>query len=101
MTDPDNSRTDTLSRILGSYEQLESERKFAETAYQHGLASLDQTRVNADRQRVFIASFIPPSLPEEALYPRRWRLLGTIALMAFALWGIGGLTLQSVRDHLW
>jgi len=101
MTDPDNSRTNTLSRILGSYEQLESERKFAEAAYQHGLASLDQTRVNADRQRVFIASFIPPSLPEEALYPRRWRLLGTIALMAFALWGIGGLTLQSVRDHLW
>lgn len=101
MTDPDNSRSNTLSRILGSYEQLESERKFAEAAYQHGLASLDQTRVSADRQRVFIASFIPPSLPEEALYPRRWRLLGTIALMAFALWGIGGLTLQSVRDHLW
>ncbi len=101
MTDPDSSRSNTLSRILGSYEQLESERKFAEAAYQHGLASLDQTRVNADRQRVFIASFIPPSLPEEALYPRRWRLLGTIALMAFALWGIGGLTLQSVRDHLW
>jgi capsular polysaccharide transport system permease protein len=101
MTDPDNSRTNTLSRILGSYEQLESERKFAEAAYQHGLTSLDQMRVNADRQRVFIASFIPPSLPEEALYPRRWRLLGTIALMAFALWGIGGLTLQSIRDHLW
>jgi capsular polysaccharide transport system permease protein len=101
MTDPDNSRINTLSRILGSYEQLESERKFAEAAYQHGLASLDQTRVNADRQRVFISSFIPPSLPEEALYPRRWRWLGTVALMAFALWGIGSLTLQSIRDHLW
>ena len=55
------------------------------------LRGLDQTRANADRQRVFIASFIPPSLPEEALYPRRWRSLGTVALMAFALWGIGGL----------
>jgi capsular polysaccharide transport system permease protein len=100
MTDPDNSRSNTLSRILGSYEQLESERKFAESAYQHGLLGLDQTRANADRQQVFIASFIPPSLPEEALYPRRWRLLGTVALLAFALWGIGGLTVQSIRDHL-
>lgn len=100
MTDPDNSRSNTLSRVLGSYEQLESERKFAEAAYQHGLASLDQTRANADRQQVFIASFIPPSLPEEALYPRRWRLLGTVALMAFALWGIGGLAMQSIRYHL-
>jgi capsular polysaccharide transport system permease protein len=100
MTDPDNSRSNTLSRILGSYEQLESDRKFAEAAYQHALQSLDQTRANADRQRVFIASFIPPSLPEEALYPRRWRVLGTVALMAFALWGIGGLTIQSIRDHV-
>ena len=69
-------------------------------AYQHALQSLDQARANADRQHVFIASFVPPSLPEEALYPRRWRSLGTIALMAFALWGIGGLTVQSIRDHL-
>lgn len=102
MTDPGNSgsRSDALSRVLGSYEELESEHKFAEAAYQHALQSLDQARVNADRQHVFIASFVPPSLPEEALYPRRWRSLGTVALMAFALWGIGGLTVQSIRDHL-
>ena len=100
MTDPDAGRSDTLSRILGSYEQLEHQRKFAEAAYQHALQSLDQARANADRQQVFVASFIPPSLPEEALYPRRWRSLGTVALMAFAVWGIGGLTLQSIRDHL-
>ena len=41
-----------------------------------------------------------PSLPEEPLYPRRWRTLGTVALIAFALWGIGGLAVQSVREHL-
>jgi len=100
MTDPDARRPDALSRILGSYEQLESERKFAEAAYQHALQSLDQARASADRQHVFIASFVPPSLPEESLYPRRWRSLGTVALIALALWGIGGLTVQSVRDHL-
>jgi capsular polysaccharide transport system permease protein len=100
MTDPDRSRTDTLSRQLGSYEQLESERRFAEAAYQHALHGLDQARANADRQQVYIASFVPPSLPEEALYPRRWRSLGVVALIAFALWGIGGLAAQSVRDHL-
>ena len=100
MTDPDGARSDTLSRVLGTYEQLESERKFAEAAHQHTLQSLDQARAAADRQRVFIASFIPPSLPEDALYPRRWRSLGTVALMAFAVWGIGGLSVQSIRDHL-
>ncbi len=100
ITDPDAARRDTLSRALGTYEQLESERKFAEAAYQLALRGLDQARANADRQRVFIASFIPPRLPEEALYPRRWRTLGTVTLIAFALWAIGGLAVQSVRDHL-
>jgi capsular polysaccharide transport system permease protein len=100
LTDPDRSRNDTLSRQLGSYEQLESERRFAEAAYQHALQGLDQARANADRQQVYIASFVPPSLPEEALYPRRWRTLGVVALIAFALWAIGGLAVQSIRDHL-
>jgi capsular polysaccharide transport system permease protein len=100
VTNPDKARSGTLSHILGSYEQLESERKFAEAAYQHALLGLDQARADADRQQVYIASFVPPSLPEESLYPRRWRSLGIVALIAFALWGIGGLSIQSVRDHL-
>src|SRR5437868_2513028 len=99
LTDRDPNRDDTLSRQLGSYEQLESERRFAEAAYQHALHGLDQARANADRQQVYIASFVPPSLPEEALYPRRWRSLGVVALIAFAVWAIGGLAVQSIRDH--
>ena len=100
MTNPNGADPNTLSHALGSYEQLESDRKFAEAAYQHALAGLDQARANADRQHVFIASFVPPSLPEESLYPRRWHALGTVALIAFAIWGIGGLAVQSIRDHL-
>jgi capsular polysaccharide transport system permease protein len=100
MTDPDQLRPDTLSRTLAAYERLESERKFAEASYQLALRGVEQARASADRQRVFIASFVPPTRPEEALYPHRWRSLGTVALIAFALWGIGGLALQSVRDHL-
>lgn len=100
MTDPDRSHAAALSHVLGSYEQLEAERKFAEAAYQHALLGLDQARADADRQQVYISSFVPPRLPEEALYPRRWRALGIVALVAFAIWGIGGLAVQSVREHL-
>jgi capsular polysaccharide transport system permease protein len=89
-----------LSQSLGSYEALEAERKFAEAAYQHALEGLDHARDNADRQQIYIASFVPPSLPEQALYPHRWRSLGIVALIAFAVWAIGCLAVQSVRDHL-
>jgi capsular polysaccharide transport system permease protein len=89
-----------LSQALGSYETLEAERKFAEAAYQHALEGLDKARDNANRQHIYIESFVPPSLPEMSLYPRRWRTLGTVALIAFAIWAIGSLAVQSIRDHL-
>lgn len=89
-----------LSQELGSYEPLDAERKFAETAYQHALESLDRARDNADRQHIYVESFVPPGLPESSLYPRRWRAVGTVALIAFAIWAIGALAVQSIRDHL-
>jgi len=94
------TRPPTLSRVMGRYEELESERHFAENAYQHALEALDRSRVNADRQHVYIADFVSPRLPEEALYPRRARALAVVFLVAFAVWAIGGLTVRSVRDHL-
>ncbi|HVH79716.1 MAG TPA: hypothetical protein VM782_10025, partial [Stellaceae bacterium] len=93
-------RSPALSQKLGSYEALDAERRFAETAYQHALEGLDRARDNADRQHVYIESFVPPSLPEDSLYPRRWRSVGTIALIAFAVWAIAGLAVQSIREHL-
>jgi capsular polysaccharide transport system permease protein len=94
------ARSPVLSRVMGRYEELESERHFAENAYQHALEALDRSRLNADRQHVYIADFVPPRLPEEAFYPRRAGALAIVFLVAFAVWAIGGLTVRSVRDHL-
>jgi capsular polysaccharide transport system permease protein len=100
VTDTERSRSEVLSRVMGSYERLESERSFAEKAYQHALEALDRARMNADRQQVYIAGFVQPSLPEEALYPRRTRSVGIVAFLSCAAWLIGALTIQTVREHL-
>jgi capsular polysaccharide transport system permease protein len=89
-----------LSGAISAYEELEGERKFAEDAYRHALESLGRAQADADRQQVYIASFVPPTLPQSALYPRRWRTLAVVALLALAAWAIGSLSLQSIRDHL-
>ena len=99
-TETAKTRDQALSRLMGSYEELESERRFAETAYQHALEDLDRARIAAERQQVYVADFVPPSRPEEALYPRRWRSLGIVFLGAFVVWAIGSLTVRSVSDHL-
>jgi capsular polysaccharide transport system permease protein len=64
------------------------------------LEALDRSRLNADRQQVYVAGFVQPSLPEESLYPRRAQSVGIAFIICFAVWGIGGITIKSVRDHL-
>jgi capsular polysaccharide transport system permease protein len=100
VTDTEKSRSEVLSRVMGSYERLESERTFAEKAYQHALEALDRARMNADRQQVYIASFVQPSLPEEALYPRRGRSVGLVVFLCCVVWGIGAFLVNTVREHL-
>ena len=100
VTDTEKIRSEALSRTMAAYEQLESERTFSEQAYQRSLEALDRSRMNADRQQIYIAGFVQPSLPEESLYPRRARSVGVAFIVCFAVWGIGGLTIKSVRDHL-
>ena len=99
VTDTEKTRSEALSRVMGSYEQLESERTFAENTYQHALQALDRARINADRQQVYLATFVRPTLPEEALYPRRLQALGVVFLIAIVIWAIGGVAVQSIRDH--
>ncbi|HTV90828.1 MAG TPA: hypothetical protein VME41_17585 [Stellaceae bacterium] len=101
MTGREDGNPAPLSDTLDAYEQLQSRQKFAESAYQLALRGVDEARASADRQHVFVASFVPPALPGESTYPHRWRSLGVVALMAFAIWAIGGLALQSLRDHVW
>jgi capsular polysaccharide transport system permease protein len=100
VTDTEKSRSEVLSRVMGTYEHLDSERNFAEKAYQHALEALDRARMNADRQQVYIAGFVQPSLPEEPLYPRRFRCIGIVMTLACAVWLIGGFAVRTVREHL-
>jgi capsular polysaccharide transport system permease protein len=100
VTDTEKSRSEVLSRVMGTYERLESERSFAEKAYQHALEALDRARMNADRQQIYIASFVQPNLPEEALYPRRARSIGLVVFLCCATWLIGAFLVRTVREHL-
>jgi capsular polysaccharide transport system permease protein len=100
VANPTPAAGDVSSSAVGAFEALENRRRFAEDAYHHALDGLDRARADADRQQVYIASFVPPSLAEAALYPRRWRAIGIVALVSFGVWAIGSLTLQSIRDHL-
>lgn len=90
----------TLSGQLAEYESLEVEKEFGQQAYASALSSLEQARMEADRQQRYLAVYSYPSLPEDSLYPRRVLSVVMLIIVLTSLWGIGTMIVYSVRDHL-
>ena len=97
-TDPD-ATSRVLSADIGAYDELESERRFAEDYYKTTLISLERARAEADRQSSYLATFVQPTLPEEPLYPKIWQSTAIVLVIGFGLWVFGLIALRSVREH--
>jgi capsular polysaccharide transport system permease protein len=89
----------TISGSLAKFEELEVQRLLAERFYTLAQADLDRAQLRASRQNVYLSVFVPPSLPEEARFPRRWAYSLLTFLGLAILWSIGAMVVASVEDH--
>ena len=88
-----------LSAVIGTYDVLESERRFAEDYYKTTLISLERSRAEADKQLSYLATFVQPTLPEEATYPRVLQSISIVLIAGFGLWIFGLIAVRSIREH--
>jgi capsular polysaccharide transport system permease protein len=86
-------------QLLAQYEGLRVTQEFAEQSYRASLTALDSARSNAERQQLYLATFIRPTLAQRAEYPQRLLLIGLTALFAGLLWSIMALVYYSLRDR--
>ncbi len=88
-----------LTQRLTRYEELITEREFAERAYVSSLSSLEGARLEADRKQRYLAVFVAPRSAEEALYPQGLRWTAVIFGICLIVWGIFSIVIAGVRDH--
>jgi capsular polysaccharide transport system permease protein len=86
-------------QLLAQYEGLRVSQEFAEAAYRAALTAHDAARSNAERQQLYLATFIRPTLAQQAEHPRRLLLIGLTALFASLVWSIMALVYYSLRDR--
>lgn len=89
-----------LAPVIAEYEQLQLAREFADRALASALTSLEQARIEAQRQQLYLVRVVEPQLAEEALYPRRWLIVLGTAAGSVLLYGIGVLVIAGIRDHI-
>ncbi|MBZ4023550.1 sugar transporter [Rhodobacter sp. TJ_12] len=87
------------STLVGEFEKLAVDLKYAEEAYLTAQAALDAAQAEAQRKSRYLATYAKPTLPQKALYPQRGILSLITALFLTLLWSIGVLVYYSVRDR--
>ncbi|MBD9640509.1 RkpR, polysaccharide export protein [Ensifer sp. ENS07] len=89
---------DVAGRIA-EFEELETEREFAERAYTAALGSLERARIEADNRQRYLALFIEPTLSEMAQFPGRFVNSMLVFLGLLLAWGIAVMGYYNIRDR--
>ena len=89
----------TIAASLVSFERLELKRVFAEKLYTLAEDGLERARLRAEQQNIFISTFVPPAMPQDAKYPQRLWLSLLIPTGLAIFWGIFALIGLAIDDH--
>jgi capsular polysaccharide transport system permease protein len=91
--------SNSLASKASPYEQLVLSQTFAEKELAASLAALEQARITAQKQQLFVEVIAKPSLPDEAMEPKRLRGVLATFVVGLLLWGVLGVIIGGVKEH--
>jgi capsular polysaccharide transport system permease protein len=95
-----NSKADdTVSALLGTFEELQLSEKFNEKMYEVAQASYEKARQEREKQLLYLVVVVRPTTPESATYPQVALSSGLLFSSLLILWGIGALLVAAIKDQ--
>lgn len=88
-----------LAPELPQYQVLQMKLQFAQQSYTSAENALVAANENAMKQQLFLIRVVSPSLPQEALYPKRFEIVLTVLVGLLVTYGIVWLLIAGVREH--
>jgi len=79
---------------------LDLERQIAEKLYAGAISTLEVARLTAERKRMYLNTFVQPSLPQEAQYPRRILFTSSTLGILLTIWGALMGLVSVVRNYM-
>lgn len=81
-----NGDAEALSDTIGAFEEMELRRQVAQDQYAAAALALENARVAADRQRIYLSTFVQPDLAQDALYPLRFWYSFATGVVLLIVW---------------
>lgn len=91
--------TKSLSATAAQYQRLQLQREVADRQLAAALTGLQDARNEARRQRAYVERIAQPSLPDDAMEPRRLRGVLATLIIGLVAWGILAMLLAGVHEH--
>jgi capsular polysaccharide transport system permease protein len=89
----------TAADSISHFDKRELERRFSEKLLEISEESYERARLQAERQHLYLATFVEPFKPDEAEYPKRLRTVALASICTAAGWGVTLLLVAAVQDH--
>jgi len=89
-----------MSGLIESYQPLILEQEIAQQQYASALSSLELARIEAQRKKQYLVTFVRPNLPDAALEPHRLERVLTVMVFSFLVYLVGGLMWSALKDHI-
>ena len=89
----------SINIVNAQFAEMEMELKFATDMYKSTLVGFETARVEAYRKLKHLVVVQSPSLPDEALYPRKAYNLTTLFVLLSLAYGIATMILATIREH--
>lgn len=89
----------SISQLIQTYRDLLMDQEFAEKAVTSAMIAAEAARQEANKRQRYLVTFVEPSVPEKALYPKRFMNILVTFIVSVLVWAIGVLVFYSVRDH--
>lgn len=89
----------SVASVIQNFSRIETDRRVAESLYEAARENLEMAQAEAMRKSLYLVVFVPPTVPEESLYPHRASTPLLILLALVVAWSTGALLWASIEDH--
>jgi len=95
----DGQNSGSINKQITYYQQLASEKDFADRNLSTALASMEQARIELMKKRLYLEKISEPSKPDIAIEPKRTRGIATIFIVGLLIWSVASMIMAGVKEH--
>lgn len=89
-----------LSNQISNFEDLSLRKEIAKQALSIASKTIDQARLEAKRQRIYIETIVKPNLADMATEPERLRMMITVLVLSLMVFVVVWMMMIGGREHL-